>query len=391
MTSAAPVAAFYTPLKDPEAREASGDREIARALVSSLANAGFSPELASRLLTWRRAFDPAEAVRLGQLAALTAARLVARYRRRPPAGRPVVWVTYQNYHRCPDLLGPTVATALSLPYVLVDTAVSWKPRQTTFRPWLSASRLALRRADLVFPMSPRDVPRLARLRGAAFARERIRLLHPAVDTERYRAAAAGRAGLRRTLLGAEAPGTPLILCVAMMRTADKLDSYRLLAKGLGHLQATRPDQPWRLVVAGAGPARPQVEAAFADLPASRVRLLGALPPAELPPLYAAADLFAFPGLGEALGLVYLEAAAAGCPVVACHGPGPAAMVAPQGGVLVEPSATAYAGALRTLLDDATERARMSVAARRFARVERSLGVFHQTLADGLRLVVPHRS
>jgi len=116
-----------------------------------------------------------------------------------------------------------------------------------------------------------------------------------------------------------------------------------------------------------------------------------LPPAELPPLYAAADLFAFPGLGEALGLVYLEAAAAGCPVVACHGPGPAAMVAPQGGVLVEPSATAYAGALRTLLDDATERARMSVAARRFARVERSLGVFHQTLADGLRLVVPHRS
>jgi len=66
-------------------------------------------------------------------------------------------------------------------------------------------------------------------------------------------------------------------------------------------------------------------------------------------------------------------------------------VAPQGGVLVEPSATAYAGALRTLLDDATERARMSVAARRFASAERSLGVFHQTLADGLRLVVPHRS
>jgi glycosyltransferase involved in cell wall biosynthesis len=388
MTMAGPVALFYTPLKHPEAREASGDREIARQLMEGLATAGFVPELASRLLTWRRTFDPAEGVRLERLAALTAARLVARYRRRPPGRRPVVWLTYQNYHRCPDLLGPTVATALSLPYVLADTAVSWKPRRTAFRPWLAAARLALHRADLVFAMSPRDLPRLTRFRGPAFAAERLQLLCPAVDAGRYAVDRAERVALRRTWLESAPPDTPLLLCVAMMRTVDKLDSYRLLAEALDQLLIEAPDRPWRLVVAGDGPARPAVEAAFAGLPVTRVRLLGAVPPAELPRLYAAADLFTFPGLGEALGLVYLEAAAAGCPVVACRGPGPAVMVAPKGGVLVEPTPCAYAAAIMALLDDPAERTRMGVAARRFVETERSLAGFQRTLAEGLRLVLP---
>ena len=186
MTAQGALAIFYTPLKAPDAAEASGDREIARALLEGLRAAGLVPELASRLLTWRRTFEPGEIVRVERLAALAAARLTARYGRRPPGSRPVLWLTYQNYHRCPDLIGPVVTTALGLPYVLVDTAVSGKPRRTAFRPWLSAARLALRRADLVFAMSPRDLPRLARFRGPAFAAERLRLLVPSVDPARYR-------------------------------------------------------------------------------------------------------------------------------------------------------------------------------------------------------------
>ena len=111
--------AFYTPLKHPDEREPSGDREIARSLMHALRTCGYAPELASRLLTWRRRFDPDDAVRLERRAALVAAGLVHRYRRRPAAARPRLWMSYQNYHRGPDLLGPVVATALD-----VDTAVS---------------------------------------------------------------------------------------------------------------------------------------------------------------------------------------------------------------------------------------------------------------------------
>ena len=373
--------AFYTPVKHPAEPEASGDREIARSLLRALAACGYAPELASRLLTWRRRFDPEEAVRLERRAAVVAAGLVRRYRRRPAAARPRLWVSYQSYYRAPDLVGPVVATALDVPYVLIDAALSRASRRTPFRPWVSAARLAVRRADLLFAMSPRDVPRLAAIRPAPGA-ERLRLLPTAVDVSRYEADPAVRARHRAALAARLGSGdAPLLLCVAMMRAADKLDSYRLLAEAL----AGTPG-PWRLVVVGDGPARPQVEAALACLPAGRVSLLGALDPAVLPSVYLAADCFVFPGLGEALGLVYLEAAAAGLPVVACAGPGPAATVAPAGGLLTEPRAPALAAAVRDLLEDPARRAALGEAARRFVVAERSQAALERRLAAGLAVL-----
>ena len=164
--------AFYTPLKHPDEPEPSGDREIARSLMDALRTGGYAPELASRLLTWRRRFDPGDAVRVERRAAAVAAALVHRYRRRPAAARPRLWMSYQSYYRCPDLVGPIVATALDVPYVLVDAALSRSSRRSPFRPWVSAARLAVRRADLVFAMSPARRPAAGRaprpaLRGRA--------------------------------------------------------------------------------------------------------------------------------------------------------------------------------------------------------------------------------
>ena len=51
--------------------------------------------------------------------------------------------------------------------------------------------------------------------------------------------------------------------------------------------------------------------------------------------YSAADLFAFPGIGESLGMVYLEAQACGLPVVALDSPGVSqVVVGGQTGLLV---------------------------------------------------------
>src|SRR5262249_36585759 len=233
--------------------------------------------------------------------------------------------------------------------------------------------------DLVFAMSPRDLPRLAAFRGACFAQERLVLLPPAVDLARFDADADARAR-HRAALDARLAATdgPLLLCVAMMRTADTLDSYRLLAAALAQLPG-----PWRLVVVGDGPARGDVEAALAGLPPARVTLAGAVDPDRLPPFYLGADVLAFPGLGEALGLVYLEAAAAGLPVVACAGPGPRAMVAPEGGLLTAATPAAFAAGLDALLADPARRQTMGTAARRFAATERSRAAFEGRLKDGL--------
>ena len=376
--------AFYTPVKHPFQTEPSGDREIGRVLMAALSGLGFAPRLASRLLTYRRAFDPGDAARVERIAALTATRLIARYRRGAPEARPRVWVTYQSYYRAPDLIGPTVAAALDIPYVLVDTAVSTGSRRTPFRPWVSAARLAVRRADLVFVMSPRDRPRVAACRGPRFAAERLLDLPPTIDATRFDATAQRRAACRAAMAG-RFPGAdgPVILAVAAMREMKKLDAYRLLGGALGRLHALAPARPWRLAVVGDGPARPAVAATLGALPAGRVAFLGSLEPDVLPDAYFGADLFAFPGRFH---VVYLQAAAAGLPVVACAGPGADPMVAPDGALLTPATPDAFAAGVARLLDDPGLRNTMGAAARRFIRTDRTLAALEHRLAAGLAIL-----
>ena len=376
--------AFYTPVKHPYETEPSGDRELGRLLMAALRGLGFAPRLASRLLTYRRAFDPADAARVERIAALTATRLIARHRRTSPDQRPQAWVTYQSYYRAPDLVGPAVATALAIPYVLVDTYLSAKSRRTPFRPWVSAARLAVRRADLIFLMSPRDRPRVAACRGPRFAAERILDLPPAVDTARFAASAARRAACRAALAERFA-GTqgPVILAVAAMREVKKLDAYRLLGSALERLHASAPGRPWRLAVVGDGPARPAVAAALGSLPSGRVAYLGSLEPEILSAAFLGADLFAFPGRFH---VVYLQAAAAGLPVVACAGAEPDPMVAPDGALLTAPTPDAFATGVARLLDDPVLRDTMGAAARRFVTTDRTLAGFQRRLASGLAIL-----
>ena len=75
------------------------------------------------------------------------------------------------------------------------------------------------------------------------------------------------------------------------------------------------DLPWQLLVVGDGEARGEVAALFAPLRRAGA-LLGALPAAALPSVYAAADLYVWPACNEAYGMALLEAQAAGVPVVA---------------------------------------------------------------------------
>ncbi len=108
-----------------------------------------------------------------------------------------------------------------------------------------------------------------------------------------------------------------------------------------------------------------------DLP---VRFFGNLPDDELPALYERADIFAMTSLNvgrsvEGFGLVYLEAAAHGLPVIA-HQVGGVAEAVADGvtGFLVPPDdPTRLAAAFAQLAGDSSLRARLGAAGREWAR------------------------
>jgi glycosyltransferase involved in cell wall biosynthesis len=197
----------------------------------------------------------------------------------------------------------------------------------------------------VLTVNPRDVAGVkARLRPGAHQV----WLPPFIDTRPF----------DRALRAAN--DLPLLLSVGMMRTRDKLESYRVLAEALGRLK----EKAWRALLVGDGPARGEVEAMMAPF-GERVRFAGAVPHAELPKIYASADLYLWPAINEAYGMAFLEAQAAGLPVVAGRTGGVPAVVADGVTGVLTPigDAAAFAAATARLLDDAKTRAQLGKAAR----------------------------
>lgn len=124
----------------------------------------------------------------------------------------------------------------------------------------------------------------------------------------------------------------------------------------------------RLVVAGDGPLRAQLESRSAALGiADRIRWLGTVTDDELAGAFSAADLFVLPSVArsEAFGLVQVEAMAAGLPVVSTRLGTSVEIVNVDGstGLVVEPNAPPeLAAAMQAIADDPTLRARLSTGA-----------------------------
>lgn len=335
--------ALYCPMKPPDHPVASGDREIARLIGSILDRLGEGWTLASRLSTWQREPDAARLADLERASAEEAERLIAEWH--GPKGRPSAWITYHLYHKAPDLLGPLVAHALDLPYVVIEAS---RAKKRATGPWavgFQAADRALAAADAVVAMHGTDRAGLQDVVPA----DRLFTLPPFIDTAPF-------ARIERVPRSAGAPVR--LLAVGMMRPGNKAACYRVLAEAMSELS----EDDWTLTIAGDGEAAGAIRPLFDP---ARTTFLGAVDRDRLVAAYAAADLFVWPAVNEPFGLVFLEAQASGLAVVGGRSRGvPEIVEDGVTGLLSEPEdARAFAGAVSDLIRNPDRRAHFALAAR----------------------------
>lgn len=229
-----------------------------------------------------------------------------------------------------------------------------------------------------------------RLAPALAGRTRLAQLSPGVDVEWFTPDVDGTAVRRRHGLGE----APVVVCVSRLVARKGQD---VLVRGWPRVLDRHPDA--RLLLVGGGPAEAALHRAVADRGLQHsVVLTGAVPFGELPAHYAAGDVFAMPcrtrraGLDvEGLGMVFLEAAACGLPVVAgTSGGAPETVREGVTGHVVEPrSPEAVAAALVGLLDDPDRARAMGAAGRAWVEQRWSWTTIAATFADLLEGPAQH--
>ena len=141
--------AFYAPMKSPTHPVPSGDRKIARSLIAALKHMGAEVTLASTLRSRDGKGDESVQHSLQDAAQSEVDRL-------SPRGRAAgwqAWITYHNYYKAPDLIGPGVSRALQIPYIVIEATRARKRLTGSWSRYAEAAETATDAADVVFYLS----------------------------------------------------------------------------------------------------------------------------------------------------------------------------------------------------------------------------------------------
>jgi glycosyltransferase involved in cell wall biosynthesis len=361
--------AYYMPFKPMGHRHPSGDLVIGTELFNFL-HCRHEIELVSRLRCRWIYLRPRMLLQL-----LTERRRLVRH---GGNGSFDLWLSYHSYYKAPDLLGPWCSARLGLPYAIFQGIYSTKRRRRLLTlPGFLLNRKALLAAGHVFTNKKRDLANLRRL----LPEKRLSYIAPGLHPDSFSFDGGKRAELRQQwgIDGAET----VVMAAAMMRPGVKTSGLMRVLDSCAELR--RAGLALRLVVVGDGSCRQLLMDKAAALPPGAVIFVGQLAREAMAGCYSAADLFAFPGIEESLGMVYLEAQSCGLPVVACGDwGGGEAVVDGETGLLVPAAEPArFTQAIRQLVEDAPLRTRLGHAAGEHIRQHHDLDRNYRLMEDTL--------
>jgi phosphatidylinositol alpha-1,6-mannosyltransferase len=213
----------------------------------------------------------------------------------------------------PDLIlnGTVGFGPLALPLTIVSRAKLWTTTHgvDVWQPGPRVDNASLRRSDLVTTVS--EYTR-GRLRGwSGIPVERIRLLHNTIDLGRFTPGPAPEHLIGRY----DVRGKKVLLTVGRLSVHERYKGQDRVIRVLADLE--RASGPLCYIIAGSGDDRPRLEQLAREHNVSHlVTFAGFVPDEEILDHYRLADVFVMPSTGEGFGIVFLEAMACGCPVIA---------------------------------------------------------------------------
>ena len=356
---------FYAPFKPLGHAQPSGDLVTATGIFEFLIRQGHEVRLASRLrLRWIY-WKPW----LWLLLWLERQRVVRKFSSEPAD----LWFTYHSYYKAPDMLGPYAAKRLKIPYVIFQGIYSTKRRRRLkTRAGFYLNKATLLAADHIFTNKKVDLLNLRRL----LPDDRISYVAPGLNPDEFVFDAEARSELRGQW---SIDNEPVIFSAAMFRPDVKTQGLKWVIRACGEL--FRQGRDFQLVIAGDGRERETLQNLAAKEIPGKFRFIGKIPRPKLYRFYSAADLFVFPGIGESLGMVFLEAQACGLPVVAFDNAGvPEAVQDRKTGFLVPAhEMVPFVNAIKMLLSDRELRQQMGQAAKAYLRTNHDMELNYQEL------------
>ncbi len=360
--------AYYMPFKPMGHRHPSGDLVIGTELYNFL-RARHEIELVSKLRCRWIYLRPRTLLRL-----LTERGRILRYGGTRSFD---LWLSYHCYYKAPDLLGPWCSRKLGLPYAIFQGIYSTKRRRRLLTlPGFLLNRRALLSANHVFTNKKKDFINLQRL----LPENRLSYIAPGLHPEAFTFDKGRRQELRRLWsIGEET----VVMTAAMMRPGVKTEGIARVLDSCNEL--LRAGLALRLIVAGDGDCRNLLEKKAQVLPPGAVRFVGQIARDEMAGYYSAADIFAFPGFEESLGMVYLEAQSCSLPVVACGDWGGGEAVVDGLTGLLTPAANPerFTQSIRRLVEDRSLRRALASAAGEHIRQNHDLDSNYRQMENTL--------
>ena len=337
--------AFYSPIKPIDHFIPSGDRLIARHLCQYLRGKGHDIFILSR---FRTLFLHQRIVRyiffwwplhfIGSLINVL-------------KERPDLFFSYHVTGETPDLLAPFLCRLVGVPYYIFtgDYSVTHRDNLKT-RLGYYLARHALHGARHIFANTVENYTSLVEKLG----RDKVTYIKPAVflsDFKDY-----SPANIRDRYHIKE--NIPVISSAAMCRPGRKADSIRFLIDCLAQLKSEGINFRW--IHTGARGEYPELKKLAEEKLGNIAIMPGTMPEEEVHALMMASDIFAFPGINETIGMVYLEAQFYKTPVVAFQNGGIAEVVKQnKTGILVPPmDQSAFVKALSMLINNPSIRTEM---------------------------------